>query len=99
MIVITTPQSRLQKVVHLLKVAEELNILDDKMFDILMDKAEKNPLLFEYFIENINELIINKIPIETTKDNFMKLMFINTYAELIIENVYIPYKEWNIKDK
>lgn len=90
---ITKPQCKLQQVIHLLKIAKELNILNDKMFDILMDKSEQNPLIFSFMIENINDCILNKAAVFTTASNFKKLLTIHTYGEIYTSNVFIPHKD------
>jgi len=96
MLTINKPQSKLDKVKHLLKIANELNILNDKMFDQLMDKYESNYLMFDYMLENINSCIFDKAPIERTKQNFLELLQINNYNELIeaqvSERLYEPSK-------
>jgi len=81
---IKTPQSKLEKVMHLLKIAKELNILNDKMFDKLMDKYECNYLMFDYMLENINSCILDKVSIQITADNFLELLEIDNYTDLTI---------------
>lgn len=81
---ITTPQSKLDKVTHLLNIAKELNILHDKMFDKLMDKYESNYLMFDYMLENINSCILDKVSIQITADNFIELLEISNYTDLTI---------------
>lgn len=79
---ITKPMNKIQKVSHLLKIANELGILNDRMFDDLMDKYENKYSMFDMMFENINDCILNKISIEITKDNFIQLLKIDNYAEL-----------------
>ena len=84
---INTPMSRLQKVVHLLKIADKLGILEDSFFDILMDKSEQHKLYFEYFIETINLHIIEKQAIESTKESFLVLIDSNTMGEAFSKSI------------
>lgn len=81
---ITTPQVKLDKIKHLLKIAKELNILTDRMFDQLMDKYEGNYLMFDYMLENINSCILDKVSVQITADNFLELLKIDNYAELTL---------------
>lgn len=91
---------KLDKVVHLMKIAEHLNIATQtncgKLFDQLMDKYENNYIMFDYMLENINSCILDKAPIESTKGNFLELLNITTYAELleaqVSEKLYEPSK-------
>jgi len=81
---IKVPQSKFEKVVHLMKIATELNITNDNMFYRLMDKADYNYLMFDYMVENINSCILEKVSIQITADNFLELLEIDNYADLTI---------------
>lgn len=100
MLKITKPQSKIDKIAHLIKIAEHLNITSTlqhgTLFNQLMDKYENNYLMFDYMIENINACIFDKAPIESTKTNFLELLKIDNYNELIeaqvSEKLYEPSK-------
>lgn len=91
---IKTPLSKLEKVIHLLNIADKLHILEDSMFDKLMNKSEESKFAFDFMVENINDCILNKVGIETTKKNFLNLLDADTYGEILTNSeIYIPYKE------
>lgn len=91
---IKKPLNKLNQVIHLLNIADKLNILNDKMFDQLMNKYENNRLMFDFMLENINCCILNKVGIDITKKNFLNLIDTHTYGDLYTNsNIYIPYKD------
>lgn len=86
--VIKTPMSKLDKVKHLLKIANELKILDDNMFDILMDKYEDHYVIFDMMMENINYLIVHKTNIECTKKIFLRYLKTNNIGEIMMMQMF-----------
>lgn len=84
---ITIPMKPFDKVVHLLKIADHLKILNDKMFDKLMDKSEFNRFYFDYMLETINLHIIEKKSVEDLKDVFIVLLNHDKIGKAMSDNL------------
>lgn len=79
---ITIPMSKMDKIRHLINIAENLNIkITVDLFDNLLDKYDFNKHLFDYMLETINLGIIEKIPFDETKYNFKVFLKCDTIGE------------------
>ncbi len=89
--IITQPMCKIDKVKHLLNIADKLNILNDKMFDQLMDKYENTQFLFDVMLEAMNSCIFEKVPIETTKELFKGYLSADTFESFWSSTILKKY--------
>lgn len=98
-------KTRFDKVVILMRVALELGIFPDidkkitgktvlcKLFDNLMDKSEKQSVLFDYIYVTVKEHIYSKVPIQEQKKEFIRLVNLNNIEQEFQTNLEQWIKE------
>lgn len=84
--------TNLEKVIVLLRVAENLRIINDKMFDNLMDKSELKSLYFEFIFESVNLHILEKRSVEDLMDTFLLFIKCDTFQDYQKESFFNSLK-------
>lgn len=84
---ISERMDQLNKVVELLNIAKEINILQDNHFDILMDKFEQNKMIFGFMYDHMISCLSYKVPADVIADDFIKFIDVNTYGDYISSGI------------